>query len=288
MMKLPNIAGISRHTTFSPNHIGNDAAIFSAVSIQLEKAGYHIKHYTEHEFLDGEIKEKYAFTMLRGENCIRKLQHFEDQGGFSVNSGYGIKNCIRERMTKLLLDHNVPHPESVITGVKERITTYPSGKEITSCWVKRGDFHAIHREDVTYVRNKQNLHEVITEYALRSIDRVVINEHLKGDLLKFYGVAGTPFFYYFYPFESNHSKFGHEAVNGKPAGIPFSIDELRQICTEAARVLNVHVYGGDCIVSSDGTLRIIDFNDWPSFAPCRVEASKAIASVIIKGIQEHI
>lgn len=24
--------------------------------------------------------------------------------------------------------------------------------------------------------------------------------------------------------------------------------------------------GGDCVVSADGELKIIDFNDWPSFA----------------------
>ncbi|KAA6328492.1 hypothetical protein EZS27_022616 [termite gut metagenome] len=46
------------------------------------------------------------------------------------------------------------------------------------------------------------------------------------------------------------------------------------------------VYGGDCIVSSDGTARIIDFNDWPSFAPCRTEASQAIASAIIETFQK--
>jgi hypothetical protein len=34
-------------------------------------------------------------------------------------------------------------------------------------------------------------------------------------------------------------------------------------------ILNVKIYGGDCIVAEDGTIRLIDFNDWPSFAPCR-------------------
>jgi hypothetical protein len=28
---------------------------------------------------------------------------------------------------------------------------------------------------------------------------------------------------------------------------------------------------------ADGSLWIIDFNDWPSFAPCREEAARAIA-----------
>ena len=40
------------------------------------------------------------------------------------------------------------------------------------------------------------------------------------------------------------------------------------------------IYGGDCVVSADGTLRIIDFNDWPSFARCREEAGGKIAECI--------
>ena len=47
-------------------------------------------------------------------------------------------------------------------------------------------------------------------------------------------------------------------------------------------------YGGDCIVDEDGTIRIIDFNDWPSFAPCRDTAAKYIAeSIIINTIGER-
>lgn len=283
----PEIAGIRRDTLFSPNHIGNDAAIFSIVSASLEEAGYRVRHYTEQEFLRGELKEKIIFSMLRNEHAIKKLQRFEDEGGLAVNSGYGIENCTRERMTKMLIDNGIPHPDSIITDVGEDLSTFPSGKEIGLCWVKRSYFHAIHREDVTYVRNRENLGEIMAEYALRGIKRVVINEHLEGDLLKFYGVEGTSFFHYFYPFDSKHSKFGHEAINGKPAGIPFSSGDLKRICDDASRILGVSVYGGDCIVSPDGTIRIIDFNDWPSFAPCRKEAGEAITAAIKRKIQEH-
>ena len=116
-------------------------------------------------------------------------------------------------------------------------------------WIKRADFHAIHREDVTYVRSHQELKQVISEYALRGIERVVISEHLEGDLIKFYGVYGTPFFYWFYPFFNEHSKFGIEKINGKPQGLSFDENQLKEMCNEAAKVLNVKVYGGDCIIS---------------------------------------
>ncbi len=40
---------------------------------------------------------------------------------------------------------------------------------------------------------------MLQEFFLRGIKRAVINRHLDGDLIKFYGVAGTDFFYWFYP-----------------------------------------------------------------------------------------
>jgi hypothetical protein len=43
-----------------------------------------------------------------------------------------------------------------------------------------------------------------------------------------------------------------------------------------ATAIGVIVYGGDAIVRSDGSFVIIDFNDWPTFSPCREEAAKAI------------
>jgi len=119
----------------------------------------------------------------------------------------------------------------------------------------------------------------LKEYAIRGITTAVINEHLVGDLVKFYGVAGTDFFYWFYP-NLQHSKFGLEKINGKAHGILFDKEQLQQICNEAAGVLNLKIYGGDCIIDEDGTIRLIDFNDWPSFAPCRNEAAPCIAECI--------
>jgi hypothetical protein len=121
---------------------------------------------------------------------------------------------------------------------------------------------------------------VLKEYAIRGIERAVMNEHLVGDLVKFYGVAGTDFFDWFYPSEKQHSKFGHEQINGVTHEIPFDTDYLQRLCNEAAHVLKVHIYGGDCIIDKDGTIRLIDLNDWPSFAPCRDQAAPYIAECI--------
>lgn len=281
------ITGIQRHTLYSPNHVGNDAAIFSAVINNLTKLGHEVKILNEHEFVSKSTEDRYVFNMVRSAAALERLKELEDRGVIAVNSATGIDNCTRERMTTILLSKGVPHPKSHICNVTDDIPSDMS-QHFEPSWVKRADFHAIHKEDVTYVRNLQELRDVMSEYALRGIGRVVINEHLRGDLIKFYGVNGTDFFYWFYPYEVNHSKFGLEKINGAPKGIHFSVDELKSICNKAAAALNVDVYGGDAIVSNDGQMKIIDFNDWPSFAPCREQAASAIASAILRKIEQSL
>lgn len=122
----------------------------------------------------------------------------------------------------------------------------------------------------------------------RGIPNAVINEHLVGDLVKFYGVADTDFFFHFYPFDISHSKFGLEEINGAANMYPFSTATLKEACDKAGEVLNVKIYGGDCVVAKDGSFKIIDFNDWPSFAPCREQAAPKIAECIHKQVQKKL
>ncbi len=281
------IAGIMRAGAYSPNHIGNDAAIFNLTTEQLRKRGCEVKVYSEEQFIAGEVKEDIIVDMCREHRSMVLLQQLEDAGALVINSGYGIENCTRERMTRILLGSNIPYPDSLIVDTDEVVKDRMVAAKMDRAWIKRGDFHAMHKEDVSYVRHPEEAQEVLQEYFLRGIKRAVINRHLVGDLIKFYGVRDTSFFYWFYPFDEGHSKYGHEAVNGHSRGIEFDVAGLRHICQQAADVLDVIVYGGDCIVDPDGTIRIIDFNDWPSFAPCRQEAAPHIAKAIIKKIKER-
>lgn len=281
MMNKLTIAGIRRGNQFSPNHIGNDAAIFSLTAEHLRRWGCVVNEYIESDLLLSDPKEKAIFNMVRDWKSIHKLQELEDKGYTVINSGYGIENCTREKMTRLLMSRQISHPNSLILQTNEDPTEALEKAGFYNCWIKRGDFHAIHREDVTYVRNPEEAKAILKEYAIRGIQTAVINEHLVGDLVKFYGVTGTDFFYWFYPSNLHHSKFGLEAINGTAQGIPFDEGKLRTICNNAADVLNIHIYGGDCIVAEDGQMRLIDFNDWPSFAPCREEAAQHIAKRIL-------
>jgi len=278
------IGGIKRNTKYSPNHIGNDGMIFGMVAENLRSKGYDVNEYTEAEFVLGGEQEQYIFNMARKRSTINYLKQLENNGALVVNSGFGVENCTRAAMTRLLLDNDIPHPASIIVDVTEDPTAKLEEMKADAFWIKRGDSHTIHREDVTYARNIAEARSILQEFAFRDIPNAVINEHLVGDLVKFYGVADTDFFYWFYPFDLSLTKFGLESVNGSAKEFPFDVEALKKACDRAGEVLNVKIYGGDCVVDSNGDFKIIDFNDWPSFAPCREEAAPYIAECISKNI----
>lgn len=287
-MSKIKIAGIKRSTKYSPNHVGNDGKIFNLVTDSLREMGYQVDEYTESEFLLHKGKIKHVFNLARDKTTIRHLQKLEKAGATVINSGFGIDNCSRENMTKLLIQHKIPHPNSIIVNVDDDPTDQLEKMNAPAFWVKRGDSHAIHREDVTYARNVVEAKSIIQEFGLRGIPNAVVNEHLVGDLVKFYGVANTDFFYWFYPYDLSHSKFGLEAINGEAKEYKFSVEKLKAACDKAGDVLNVQIYGGDCVVDQHGNFKIIDFNDWPSFAPCRDIAAPSIAECIHKVITANL
>lgn len=270
------IAGILRASAFSPNHIGNDAAILNNVAEQLRKRGCEVSIYSEEQLLAGEVDEHIILNMCREMRSILALQKREDAGDLVINSGYGIENCIRERMARILMGSNIPYPDSIIVSTDEGVRDALLEAKIDRCWIKRADSHTMHKEDVTCVRHAEEAQEVLQEYFLRGIKRAVISRHFEGAPVKFYGILGTPFFYWFFPHDSERNKGNDDFEKN-----------LRAICSKAAETLDVKIYGGECAVAENGDIRIIDFNDWPSFAPCRAEGATQIAKYVIGAIKEH-
>lgn len=277
------LLGVSRGNEYSPNHVGNDAAIFQGTAHELEKKGFDVVICPEKQFVEENLEADIIFDMARDRATINRLKELEDKGALVVNSAYGIDNCVRKEMTELLIANGVPHPESFIIPTDGSFTP-----DVFPCWIKRGNSHAIVKEDVVYVECKEEAEHVMTDFRRRGIPVAVVNEHLVGDLVKFYGVLGTDFFYTFYPSEQSHSKFGLEAINGETRGYPFDVKKLQEYGNRAATALDVPIYGGDCVVSKTGEIRIIDFNDWPSFARCREEAAPKIAECIYNRIMSKL
>lgn len=277
------LLGVSRGNEYSPNHVGNDAAIFQGTAHELEKKGFDVVICPEKQFVEENLEADIIFDMARDRATVNRLKELENKGALVVNSAYGIDNCVRKEMTELLIANGVPHPESFIIPTDGAFTP-----DVFPCWIKRGNSHAIVKEDVVYVECKEEAEHVMADFRRRGIPVAVVNEHLVGDLVKFYGVLGTDFFYTFYPSEQSHSKFGLEAINGETRGYPFDVKKLQEYGNRAATALNVPIYGGDCVVSKTGEIRIIDFNDWPSFARCREEAAPKIAECIYNRIMSKL
>ena len=273
------LAGVCRGTLFSPNCVDNDAAIISAVKRHLETLGATVSLVGEDDVLQLSADTVDAcFSMARSQKAFAALACLEQKGVRVVNPSQGVERCVRRTMTEILTGGGIAHPRS---WVIERGGTMPDGVDFP-CWVKRGDGCAQQKEDTCYVRDGEEGNRCLKQFWERGVACVVVNEHLVGDLIKFYGVEGTDFFFWLYPSTCGHrSKFGLEAINGTPQGYRFDAVQLKAEADKAARLLDVPVYGGDCIVDSHGTLKIIDFNDWPSFAPCREQAAYYIATLIL-------
>lgn len=277
------IVGISRGDQFSPNKANSDAKIFSQVKTNLEKKGYRVRTYTEQHFIEQPMYTPIAFTMAREEMTLDILDILEEEGATIINSPKGIRKAGRLEMTTQLLTAEIPSPQISVLMTDKSIDKQETPD--FPYWIKRGDGHAQIKEDVSFIQTKQEASHVLESFKKRGIKLAVVNEHLNGDLVKFYGVAGSNFFYWYHPSPTINSKFGLEAINGEAKGYSFSEDKLKEYCEIAAQKMNIPIYGGDCIISEEGEIRIIDFNDWPSFAPCCDEAAEAIANLIVNKIE---
>ena len=78
-MATVKIAGVMRAGAYSPNHIGNDAAIFNLVAAELRKRGREVNIYSEEQLATGKVAEKIIVNMCREMRSIAHLQQLEEQ-----------------------------------------------------------------------------------------------------------------------------------------------------------------------------------------------------------------
>jgi len=268
-------AGIRRKTEFSPNHVENDLSIINLTSENLKRLGAEIAMYDEADITPDSIKEDLVFSMAQGPAGTSVLRRFsQGRRVLIINSPESVSNCYRTNMVKLLPRNGIPFPRSEI------IKTSPAGPSgsifdgfgARKLWLKRGDVHAVHREDVSLVYSSDEVRSLLGEFNQRGIESAILQEHLDGDTVKFYSVRGSEFFHWYY-------------LNGVNR-TPFSLDYLKELARLSADILGLFVFGGDAIIAPNGTITIFDVNDWPSFAPIRDRASREIANLIFKKAED--
>ena len=257
------IVCVYRDERFSPNSVEKDRAILDAVGERLRQMGHAVDYVRESE-LQG-VEADMCLSMARSAEALDILRN---SGVPVVNHPDGVALCChRKALDELMRREHVAMPPL-------------QGNE--GYWLKRGDGPAEQKDDIVFCANEAELAVARQRMSARGISEQVVSAHVKGDLVKFYGVSGTGFFRYYYPADDGISKFGDEKRNGVAHHYGFSVESLREEADRLAELTNVKVYGGDCIVADDGSLAIIDFNDWPSFSRCRDEAAQAIGELRIE------
>ena len=275
-----SIAAILRAGIFSPNHIANDAAILHAVVAELRKRACLVKVYSEEEFCEADIHEDVILAMCRSERTLAKIQLMEDDGRLVVNSGYGIENCIRMIMVRLLMQAELPVPESFVVDTDVDVRRRLKAAGFGPCWVKKGEAPVHHLEDIARCRHAEEAQEILHELFFRNIRKAVVSRVVEGEKIRCYGVASSGWFHAFLPFSSSDPD-----ESGKMSESLHS--KVKDICMRAAARLNVDVYGCDIVLDRDGKCWLVNFDDWPSFAPIRKDASRAIAKAVLALARRH-
>ena len=268
----PQCWGIYRELAHSPGRETDDAEILRATARALESLGLTVALKSTDELPEADDAGSvppYLFVMCERIPVVEKLAAWERRGARVVNRPSGIRNTDRERTIALFAKHSVPYPHSVLVG-----TGAPPAFR-GACWVKRGDVHATEAGDVSFAGDGAALSTNLERLAARGIARAVVQDHVPGDLIKFYGVAGVngekdrpSWFQWFY---HRDQKLENHA---------FDPEELARATALAAHAIGLEVYGGDAIVSPGGRISVIDLNAWPSFALFRPVAATHIAALL--------
>ena len=264
--------GVSRAELYSPNRVSGDAAVFRAVAAELERHGHEVICMNEQDLtaipdgIDG------IFHMARSTEALSVIGRADVP---VTNTVQAVMNCGRARQTEMLKDSGLI-PESLIC----RTGGVPLGWNTFPCWIKRADSHAVERDDVQFIQDAGECNNAMLGFWERGMKECVLQAHVKGWLVKFYGVRGFGLADC-YAATEKEGKFGLERYNDQPDQAFVDMDALTAVAERVSALLGVDVYGGDAVVGDDGKITIIDFNDWPSFRTCTVGAAQKIADLIM-------
>lgn len=256
--------GIYRELAHSPGRIDDDRAILENVSAALASRGFRVELISA----DTEFDSHFAniFVMCERGPVLDRLKNAERMGSIIINGPDAIRNTYRHRMVELFAKHQVSAPTSQIVASNADNRLPPTG-----VWIKRYDFHATDACDVMYAASEKGWREALRRFAKRGIPFVVVQEHVPGDLVKFYGVRSATT-----PIESNWFEWFYHRDKGM-LGYAFEVSCLRRAAFDAASALGLEIFGGDAIIQADGKPVIIDINAWPSYARFRDRAAQVIA-----------
>lgn len=265
---MKRLIGIYREQEFSPGrHQSNDSLLLEAIAQRLRSRGCPVDLISAPNG-NGKIAPHDAalvFSMCQGRHALLQLAEWERAGVTVLNRPAAALNTHRDHLPMMMARGGIPFPKTELLETSPGANRHAS-KNGGGLWLKRGDVHASIGADVQWLSSSDQLEQAMEEFSARGITQVAVQAHCPGDEIKFYGVGEAGFFHWFYSRCANRFTVNEEA--------------LRHLASRAAAAAGLTIFGGDVIVDEEGNLTLIDLNDWPSFAPCRKEASDAIATLI--------
>jgi len=260
----PRILGVYREVEFSPGKVEADAAIIDAVLAELGNYGAETATIDAAQLSSEPPPNAHmVLAMCQGERALSLLAAIEKAGAVTINSALAIRNCYRDLLGAGLTRAGVPTPDGVAVSTATPFDLKPLRALDLSApmYVKRGDLHALHPDDVQRVDGLEQLEATLLRFARREIRVAYVQQEATGEVVKFYGVSGGEYFTAI----SDDGDVGESLKLG-----------LSHAASVAAGALGLEVWGGDAVVNGEH-FSIVDFNDWPSFGPVRAEAARAIA-----------
>jgi len=254
--------GIARERVYSPGKIEADRAILDAVAERLAQR-HVVSTVSAEDPLPDPAPGTIVFSMCQGPAALAAVRRWENAGIKVINSAAAIENCHRHRMQPGLDAHAVRCPPGVIVAADGEavLPEWING----GVWLKRGDVHATQAGDVVFVRDPKAALDVLRDFRSRGIHRALVQQHVEGTVIKFYAVL-RGFLTWF--------------ADGPLSLTEAEVARMRALADAGAAALGLEIFGGDCVRAADGTLWLIDLNDWPSYGRCCSAAATAIAGYL--------
>lgn len=257
------VLGIYREEVFSPGRVEDDKQIMDAALLELRELGYDTRAVSLDEIDASTPAAGCVLTMAQSRRALSLLEALSEKGALVINSPSAIYGCRRTSLVQALETAGLPVPSGQVISLDDGY----ANKEVPPpsfhhYWLKRGDVHRVSPGDVVKVTSGPEFAAALGYFRSHQISKVVIQDHLEGEVIKFYGIRNGYF-----------AGFGASG-NGDGAG---RLADLRSIARRAAEAIGLEIYGGDAVITPDGRTFLIDLNAWPSFSRCRTEASRSIA-----------
>lgn len=265
---MVNCLGIFRELQNSPNRETDDALILKAVMSQLEIIKVKTSLMTPEEADQADLSAwDMIVPMCESYPRLMRLKTAVGKDTLMVNPPQSVLNCYRLKMIEeFSKDSSINLPQTEIRTADTTGTFAPPAFGWDAgAWLKRGDVHNTCSHDVVFAGSAAEAETIRRDFASREISHLVVQKHVDGDLIKFYGVGPGRWFTWFY----------HDPQTARR--LQFELDDLAAMATAGAKALDLDVFGGDAIITPEGLIFLIDINSWPSFARVRAEAAVQIA-----------